>query len=470
MTTNVDASIRFTAQQRMVLLLLLGAQFMMSVDFSILNVALPQVGSGVGLSLSALPWVVTAYALPTAGFTLLFGRIADVLGRRRLFLAGVTLLAISSLLGGLATDPTLLLTARAVQGFSTAIATPAALSLLTTTFKEGPQRAKVLGYNGALLSGGFAVGALVGGSLVGVLSWRWAFLINVPVALVILAVTPLLVKESHARADVKLDLPGAVTVTAGLLAFAFGVTNRDIYAAIGGLLLLGVFWFVELRAKNPLASVRILSRPSVKWGNVSGLVVFAMGSSLIFLMTLYLQEVLHFTPFVTGMVFGVPGLASVVAGFTAGPLITRYGSRTVLTTGLLIQGSFTAPLMLLDAGRASLWLMIPMLFVGFYGHVTAIVAFMVTATSGLPNSEQGLATGLATLTQQVAITIGIPILGAVVTTQANVLGGVRLALAVEVAVILIAVALTWFGLRTRGETTDSAQTTPTADLDDELAA
>jgi MFS family permease len=456
----------------MILLLLLGAQFMMSVDFSILNVALPQVGSGIGLSLSDLPWVVTAYALPTAGFTLLFGRIADLFGRRRLFLAGVALLAISSLIGGLATNPALLLTARAVQGFSTAIATPAALSLLTTTFEEGPQRARVLGYNGALLSGGFAVGALVGGALVGVLSWRWAFLINIPVALLILAGTPLLVKESRTRTDVSLDLPGAVTVTAGLLAFAFGVTNRAIYAVVGGLLLLGVFWFIELRAKNPLASVRVLGRPSVKWGNVSGLVVFAMGSSLIFLMTLYLQEVLHFTPFVTGLVFGVPGTASVVAGFTAGSLITRYGTRTVLTTGLLVQGTCTAPLILLGADRAGLWLMIPMLFIGFYGHITAIVAFMVTATSGLPNSEQGLATGLATLTQQVAITIGVPILGAVAATRASMLGGVRLGLAIQVAVIIVAVALIWFGLRTRGETAGSKQVTvtPTADLDDELAA
>jgi len=457
--TNTDTSTRFTAQQRWILLLLLGAQFMMSVDFSILNVALPQVGAGVGLGLSDLPWIVTAYALPTAGFSLLFGRIADLFGRRRLFLAGIALLAVSSLIGGLASDPALLLAARAVQGFSTAIATPAALSLLTTTFEEGPQRARVLGYNGALLSAGFTVGALVGGFLVGALSWRWAFLINVPVALLILAVTPFLVKESRTPASVRLDLPGAVTVTAGLLAFAFGVTNRNLYALVGGLLLLGVFWFIELRARNPLASVRILSRPTVKWGNIAGLVVFSMESALIFLMTLYLQKVLDFTPLVTGLVLGVPGLASIAAGLTAGPLISRYGQRAVLTGGLLVQTVFNAPLILLGAERASLWLLIPMLFIGFYGHITAIVSFMVTATSGLPNSEQGLATGLATLTQQVAITIGIPILGAVVATQSGVLAGVHMALVVNVAVTSVGVVLIWLGLRPRDDAATATDST-----------
>jgi MFS family permease len=264
-TLSEVAPVKITGKQRLIAFLLLGTGFMLSVDFSVLNIALPQVGAAVGLGLSDLPWVATAYALPAAGFSLLFGRIADMYGRRRLFLTGIMLLAVSSIVGGFATSPTLLLIARALQGFAAAIAMPAALSLLITSFSEDEQRARVLGLNGALRSGGFTVGALVGGALVGVLNWHWAFLINVPVALLILVVTPFVVPVSAAPAGVKLDAAGAVTVTLGLLAFTFGVTDRNLYALIGGLGLLVVFWLIEKRAKAPLVAVSMLYRPTVKW-------------------------------------------------------------------------------------------------------------------------------------------------------------------------------------------------------------
>jgi MFS family permease len=447
MVTTTDVPSRMTGRQRLTVFLLLGAGFMLSVDFSILNVALPQLGAGVGLEVSALPWVVTAFALPAAGFTLLFGRIADLFGRRRLFLVGIALLAVSSLVGGFATSPAMLLTARVLQGFATAITLPAALALLITEFSDEKQRARVLGFNGALLSGGFTVGALVGGTLVGVLSWRWAFLINVPMAVLILVTTPFVVRASRGPAGVKLDVPGAVTVTLGLLAFVFGVLDRNLLALLGGVVLLALFWRIERRAEAPLAALGILSRPTVKWGNLAGLIVFSMEPGLIYLMTLYLQDVLHFAPLTTGLIFGVPGLASVVAGVVAGRFIGRYGPRTVLAVGLLGQAAFTAPLVLLGTGNAWLAVLVPALFFGFFAHVTAIVSFMVTATSGVPDSEQGLATGLATLTQQVGITIGVPILAAVAATQASLLGGIQLALAVNVLVTVAAVALVWSGLR-----------------------
>jgi MFS family permease len=447
MVTTTDAPSRMTGRQRLTVFLLLGAGFMLSVDFSILNVALPQLGAGVGLEVTALPWVVTAFALPAAGFTLLFGRVADLFGRRRLFLVGVALLAVSSLVGGFATSPATLLSARVLQGFATAITLPSALALLITEFSDEKQRARVLGLNGALLSGGFTVGALVGGTLVGLLSWRWAFLINVPVAVLILVATPFVVRASRGPAGVKLDVPGAVTVTLGLLAFVFGVLDRNLLALLGGVVLLVLFWRIERRAEAPLAALGILSRPTVKWGNLAGLIVFSMEPGLIYLMTLYLQDVLHFAPLTTGLIFGVPGLASVVAGIVAGRFIGRYGARTVLAVGLLGQAAFTAPLVLLGTGNAWLAVLVPALFFGFFGHVTAIVSFMVTATSGVPDSEQGLASGLATLTQQVGITIGIPILGAVAATQASLLGGIQLALAVNVLVTVAVVALVWSGLR-----------------------
>jgi MFS family permease len=229
---------RVSGTQRLILLVLLGAGFMLSVDFSILNVALPEAGAGVGLGVTGLPWITSAYALPAAGFTLLFGRLADLFGRRRLFLSGVVLLIGASSLGGVAANPQMLLTARALPGLATAMSVPAALALLITTFPEGALRDRVLGLNAALLSGGFTVGNLVGGALVSLLSWRAAFFLNLPVAAVILLTTPVLIGESRRPDRVKLDLPGAVAVTGGLLAAVYAVVERNALSAVAGVLLL----------------------------------------------------------------------------------------------------------------------------------------------------------------------------------------------------------------------------------------
>lgn len=451
LTTVTTTPPRFSSRQRLILLLLLGAGFMLSVDFSILNVALPDVGAGVGLGLTGLPWITAAYALPAAGFTLLFGRIGDLVGRRRLFLAGLVLLTGASLLGGFATNSEMLLTARVLQGFATAMTIPASLSLLTTTFTEGATRDRVLGLNGALLSGGFTIGALVGGTLVSLLSWRAAFFINVPVAVAILLLTPFLISESNRPAKLTLDLPGAVTVTGGLLALIYGIIETSLWPVVAGSLLLAAFWVIELRSPAPLAPVRILKRSTVKWGNYAGFVVFTMEPAMIFLMTLYLQKVLGFTPLVTGLIFGIPGLAAVAAGVIAGRVIGRFGVRPVLTVGMAVQGLATLPLVFVSADRQALVILIPALFIGFFGHVTCIVAYTVTGTSGLPDEEQGLATGLTSMTQQVAITVGIPILSSVAATQGGELAGIHLALSVNVAVTLISVVLVWFGLRPRDE-------------------
>ncbi|MEV2273490.1 MFS transporter [Nonomuraea africana] len=471
MTTHTTSPPRFGSRQRLILFVLLGAGFMLSVDFSILNVALPEVGAGVGLGLAGLPWIASAYALPAAGFTLMFGRMADLFGRRKLFLCGMVLLIGASLLGGFAASPETLLAARALQGFATAMTIPAALSLLTTTFAEGAARDRVLGLNGALLSAGFTVGALVGGTLVSLMSWRAAFFINVPVAVVILLLTPFLIRESSLPDRVRLDLPGALTVTGGLLAVIYAVIEKNIPSAVVGVLLLAAFWMIELRSPAPLAPVRILRRPTVKWGNYAGFVVFAMEPAMIFLTTLYLQKILGFSPLTTGLVFGVPGLAAVAAGVIAGRFIGRFGSRKVLTVGLAVQGLATLPLVFLGADRMALAVLVPALFIGFFGHVTSIVAYTVTATSGLPDEEQGLATGLASMTQQVAITVGIPILSSVAATQSVELTGIHLALSVNVAVTLVSVAFIWFGLRPRDEHRPAAATVPLSRAaDEELAA
>ncbi|SHN45283.1 MFS transporter [Cryptosporangium aurantiacum] len=460
MTLDPDSPAQLRGRQRLALVVLLGAGFMLSVDFSILNVALPQMGEGAGITLADLPWIASAYALPAAGFTLLFGRVADLFGRRRLFLVAMVLLLAASLLGGFATNAATLLTARVLQGFANAIAIPAAMALLITAVTDDRARARVLGLNGALLSGGFTVGALVGGSLVSALDWRWAFWINVPVALVIVALTPFVVRESARPAGVKLDVPGAVAVTTGLLALVYGVLLRDWIAFVVGVVLLGVFWFIETRATAPLVSLQLLNRPSVKWGNFGGVVAFVMATGLNFVLTVYLQEVLDLTPFATGLVFGLPGLAAVFAGILAGRLIGRYGYRPVLAAGLLTQGLMVAPMLLIGDSTTSLYLVVPSLFLLYFGHVTAIVAYTVTATSDLEEGEAGLATGLTSLAQQIAVTIGIPIFGAIAATRSDLTEGVHLAMRVQVVAVTLAVVLIWIGLRTprRGQPTATSNT------------
>ncbi|WP_131737292.1 MFS transporter [Actinomadura roseirufa] len=450
LTADIASPERMSSRHKLTLTLLLGAQFMLAIDFSILNVALPVVGDGLGFGLDRLQWIATAFALPAAGFTLLFGRVADLFGRRRMLLAGMALLAVGSLAGGLATSPAMLLTGRVLQGLATAIATPAALSLLTTSFPEGPLRTRALGLSGALMSAGFTVGAILGGVLTDLLSWRWAFLVNVPVAAVILTVTPALVAESRSRDAARLDVPGAVTVTGGLLALVYGITalgahGGDDFLALAALaaaaVLLVAFVLIERRSPAPLAPLGVLTRRTVAWGNAGGFIAFATETSLVFLMTLYLQQVLGFSPLATGLALGVLGAGTFAGGVAAPRLIGRFGGRAALAGGLVLQAAATAALLGLGSGRGGLGLLLTATAIGGFGNLVAIVAFMGTATAGLPDGEQGLATGLATMTQQVAITLGIPVMSAVATAHATVLGGVHAATLANAAITLAGAGL-----------------------------
>ncbi|MDP9865415.1 MULTISPECIES: MFS transporter [Streptosporangium] len=445
---------RMTGRQKLVLTLLLGAQFMIAVDFSILNVALPVVGAGLGFALSDLQWIATAFALAAAGFTLLFGRVADLFGRKRLFLGGMAVLGLASVLGGLATSPEMLLAARVLQGLATAAVTPAGLSLLTTAFKEGPLRERALGLNGALMSAGFTAGAILGGLLTDLLSWRWAFFVNVPVAALVLALAPSVITDSRPAERPKLDVPGAIAVTGGLLALVYGLTQAGeggwtapatLAALAAGAVLLVGFWFIEKRSAAPLVPVRIMKRRSVIWGNTTGLIAFVTETSLVFLLTLYLQEVLGYSPLATGLAFGVLGAGTVIGGTLGGKAVGRFGNRTTIVTGGAVQAAATLALVALGTSGTWIWLLLAATFIGGVGNMLMIVGFMVTATSGLPDSEQGLATGLATMTQQVGITMGIPIMSAIATARMTALGttgpdavlsGVSLAVLVNSALVL----------------------------------
>ncbi|MGW2305187.1 MFS transporter [Streptomyces sp. NPDC001809] len=454
--TAGPADARMTGRMRLVLVVLLLAQFMLAVDFSILNVALPVIGQGLGFSLGGLQWIATAFALAAAGFTLLFGRVADLVGRRRLFLGGMALLGVSSLVGGLATGPEMLMAARVAQGLATAAVTPAGLSLLTASFPEGPLRARALGLNGALMSAGFTTGAILGGVLTDLLSWRWAFLVNVPVALAVLLVAPAVLAESRPAVRPRLDVPGAVTVTGGLLALVYGLTVSGehgwtdptaLTALAVGAALLVAFVLVERRAAAPLVPLHILKRRTVVWGNLAGLVAFVTETSLVFLMTLYLQDVLDFSPLAAGLSFGVLGAGTVLGGVFASRFIGRFGARTALVAGGLLQAVATLSLYGLGEGQGSLGLLLAATFAGGVGNMLAIVGFMVTATSGIPDHEQGTATGLATMTQQIGITMGTPIMSAVVVTSPVLLDGIGLAVLVNAGIVAAGAVLAGLFLR-----------------------
>ncbi|MCQ4079757.1 MFS transporter [Streptomyces sp. RB6PN25] len=462
---QAKASHQLTGKLRLVLVVLLVAQFMLAVDFSILNVALPTIGKGLKFSLANLQWIATAFALCAAGFTLLFGRIADVVGRRRLFLVGLAVLGAASLVGGLAVNPPMLLAARVAQGLATAAVTPAGLSLLTSSFPEGPLREKALGLNGALMSAGFTTGAILGGVLTDLLSWRWSFFINVPVACIVLLIAPTVIKESRPDERPKLDVPGAIFVTAGLLALVYGLTRAGEQGwgnplalgslAVGAILLI-VFYAIERGAAAPLVPVRVLKRRTVIWGNLAGLIAFVTETSLVFLMTLYLQKVLGFSPLAAGLSFGVLGLGTVSGGVMAPRVIGKIGTKATLVTGGLIQFIATLALVTLGEHRSSMALLLVATFIGGVGNMLVIVGFMVTATSGLPDAEQGMATGLATMTQQVGITMGTPVMSAIATagvTAASgtsaVLGGISTAVAVNAFIVLAGALLSGIFLRSK---------------------
>ncbi len=457
---------RLTGRLKLILTVLLVAQFMLAVDFSILNVALPAIGDGLGFSLSNLQWIATAFALSAAGFTLFFGRIGDLIGRKKIFIGSLVLLGASSLVGGLATTPEMLLIARVAQGLATAAATPAGLSLLTTIFPEGPLRQKALGINGALMSAGFTAGAILGGVLTDLLSWRWAFFINVPVALAVVLIAPAVIKESKPATRPKLDLPGALAVTGGLLALVYGLTQAGehgwgnahaVTGLVGGAALLAAFFLIERKVAEPLVPLKTLGRRNVAWGNVLGMLAFVTETSLVYLLTLYLQKTLDFSPLTAGISFGVLGIGTVAGGLLAPKVIARTSTLTALIAGGIIQTVFTASLLFLGTTTGTaLALLLPATFFGGIGNMLVIVGFMVTATSGLPDKEQGLATGLASMSQQVGITLGTPIMSTVVTattagaaSASAIHHGVTVAIAVNAALVALGVVIAALFLRNK---------------------
>jgi EmrB/QacA subfamily drug resistance transporter len=447
---------RMSTRAKLVLLVLCAANFMVALDFSILNVALPTLGRDLGLGQASLQWAVTAFALPSGGFLLLAGRVADQIGRRRMFLTGLAIFLAASTVATIAWNSAVFLAARAVQGFGAALIVPTAMALLTTSFAEGKARDKALGVLGTLMSLGFTAGVLLGGVLTDTLGWRSTMGLNVVMAVIVLAAAPGLLTESRGERQ-RLDIPGAVTITGGLLAVIYALSTAaqrgwgrvDVIAGlIVAVVALSAFFVIESRTEQPLVSLRILRRRTVAWGNLGGMATFAMMSTVIFLGTLYLQQVHSYSPLTTGAIFGVLGLGAAIGGVIAPRSVGRFGARAVLPVGLLLQGVFTAVVAALNFSDGVVLLLVAGT-IACFGHMHAIVSYGIAATSGLSDNEQGLATGLVTTAQQVGITVGIPLLSALASARTShleaaghsfataTLGGVRLGLAADALVLLL---------------------------------
>ncbi len=408
------------------LALIVTAQFMVVLDVAIVNVALPSIRTDLHFSQEGLQWVITAYAIFFGGVLLLGGRLADLLGRRRLFMAGLALFTVSSLLDGLAWSEGSLIAFRSLQGLGAALLSPAALSILTTTFAEGRERNVALGIWGAASGSGGAAGVLIGGALTSALSWSWIFFINVPVGLLVIALSPVLLRESHAELEHRhFDFAGAASITSGLMLLVYGLTRASQHgwatAQTVGLLLasaalIGAFFLIELRSKAPLLPLRIFRLRTLTASNISGLLMGGAIFAQFFLLTLYMQEVLHYSALKTGVAYVGLTLTIIVFSALAQALVTRLGVRRILPVGLALS---TAALVLFARlpveGRYFVDLF-PAFIISGLGLAFAFVPMSIGALTGVRQSDAGVASGLINTTQQIGGAIGVAVATTIATT------------------------------------------------------
>jgi EmrB/QacA subfamily drug resistance transporter len=411
------------------LALIVTAQFMVILDVAIVNVALPSIKSDLNFSQTNLQWVISAYAILFGGALLLGGRLADLLGRRRLFISGLALFALSSLLCGLAWSEASLISFRAIQGLGGALLAPAALSLLMTTFAEGKQRNLALGIYGAASGSGAAAGVLLGGLLTSYLSWSWIFFINVPVGVAAIALAPFLLRESRADlAHRHFDLPGALSVTAGLMLLVYALTRAttDGWSAASTLALLAgsvalivSFVVIELRSRSPLLPLRIFRVRTLTAANVAMAIVGAVAFSEFFLLTLYLQDVLHYSAVQSGVAFSAFALTVVVMSNLAQLVVGRFGVRPTLTAGLLTSAVSVAWLTQLPVDGHYFWDLFPAFVLGGAGMGLSFVPVTIASLTGVERSDAGVASGLVNTSRQIGGAIGIAAVSAIAATSTS---------------------------------------------------
>ncbi|HEX4679485.1 MAG TPA: MFS transporter [Gaiellaceae bacterium] len=406
------------------------AFFMTVLDVSIVNVALPSIGKALHFSEANLQWVITAYAITFGGFLLLGGRAADLLGRRRVFYVGVTLFTFASFLCGLAWSESVLIGARALQGLGAAIISPAALSIIMTSFDEGPERNKALGIWGAIGGSGAAVGVLAGGVLTKYLGWEWIFFVNVPVGALALLLAPRFVRESRSDRKQTQDIAGAVTITSGLALLVYGVSEAPNHGwtsswtisrlAVAAVLLIA-FVVIETRAKHPLMPFRIFRVSTVAGANVAGLLLGAVVFANFFLLTLYVQNVLQWSALKTGVTFVATAGSAVLWAGVAQALVTKIGAKTVMAMGFvaMIAGLLWYTQIPVHASYVS-DLLPGYLLIGF-ALPFSFIPVSIAALAGVEEREAGLASGLINTAQQVGGAIGVAVTSSVLLTHSNTL-------------------------------------------------
>jgi EmrB/QacA subfamily drug resistance transporter len=418
----------FRDKRWLALVLLCSAQFVVVLDASIVNVALPTIGNALNFSEQNLPWVVNAYILTFGGFLLLGGRTADLLGRRRVFMAGLLVVAVASLAAGFASTEGQLIVARAAQGLGAAIISPAALSIVTTTFRDGAERNKALGVWGAVAGSGGAAGVLLGGILTDGLGWEWVLWVNVPVSLIAFALSPRLIAESRAEEDNThvYDVAGAVTVTAGLSVLVYALVDANSAGwgstqTIGlialSIALLASFVAIELRARKPLVPFSIFRIRTLTGANVVGLLVGASLFSMFFFISLYMQQVLGYSAIHAGLSYLPLALVIMASAGIASQLVTRIGYKPVLAIGMLfiVAGLLWFSRVSVGGGFTT-DILGPSLFAAA-GLGFAFVTTTIAAVSGVEEKEAGLASGLINTSQQIGGAVGLAVLSAIVTSH-----------------------------------------------------
>jgi EmrB/QacA subfamily drug resistance transporter len=411
------------------LILLCVAQFVVVLDASIVNVALPSIGHALDFSRSNLPWVVNAYVLTFGGFLLLGGRMADLLGRRRVFMGGLVLFAFASLLGGFAQSDTWLIAARALQGLGAALLSPAALSIVTTTFRDGSERNKALGVWGAVAGSGGAAGVLLGGVLTEYVGWEWVLWVNVPIGLAAAAIAPMLLAESRSESATRaFDVAGAVSITASLSILVYALVDatsagwgstQTIGLLAASAVLLAAFVAIELRSENPLVPFRIFRLRTLTGANVVGLLVGASLFSMFFFISLYMQQVLGYSAIKSGLSYLPLALTIIVAAGIASQLVTRVGYKPVLMTGMAFIGAGLIWFGQVSTDGGYLSDILGPSLLAAIGLGFSFVPVTIAAVAGVPERDAGLASGLINTSQQIGGALGLAVLATVANTRTN---------------------------------------------------
>jgi EmrB/QacA subfamily drug resistance transporter len=416
-----------------VLVLICFAQFMVVLDATIVNVALPSIQSDLHLSEGNLQWIVNAYTLVFGGFLLLGGRAGDLLGRKRVFLIGLVIFTGASLLDGLASSEGMLIGARALQGLGAALVSPAALSIISTTFAEGAERARALAVWAAIAIGGSAVGLILGGVLTQYFSWPWIFFVNVPVGIVVFVLSFRLIPESRdEHAQRSYDIAGAVTVTGGLMTLVYAIVDAQSSgwgsAKTVGLfalaaVLLGAFVAIELRAKAPLVRLSIFRIRSLLTANLSMFLAASAIFAMFFFNTLYLQRVLGYGPLEAGLAF-LPFTAGImISAGLASQFAPRIGVRPVAAVGMLLTTAGLLLLTQLPVDGSYVADVLPAILLSSLGMGAVFMPLTLIATTGLDDNDQGLASGLFNTSQQIGGALGLAILSTLATSKMASAGG-----------------------------------------------